>query len=486
MVHPEVLTKYKTVIGLEVHIQLATNSKMFGTESASFTTDANRHLSVITIAHPGALPFINREAITSALTLGCALNCHINPHTYFARKNYFYPDLPKGYQISQHLDPICGEGYLDIMTGDHTYKRITIERIHIEEDAGKSIHDQDPYYSHIDLNRAGICLLELVTAPDMNNAEEAVSFFTEIRKIVRFLKVCEGNMEEGNLRCDANVSVMRHNDMQLGTRVEIKNLNSFQALLRAINFESNRQINELEAGNSIYQETRSWDPIKQQTLVLRRKETADDYRYFPDPDLQPISIKEEELVEIRTQLPRLPQALYKEYRFELDLPENEAQALVEQKELSDYFEDVRSYSRDAKASANWILGPVKAYLNEIGKDISEFPLNAKALSGLIQLVKEGKVSHDAAKKRIFPEMLHHPNKAPLTVAEDLGVIMQSQVDTLSVAMDELMKKHVKEVTRYKKGKKGLKGFFVGKLMQQFKGKANPKEVNEIVQQKLDG
>lgn len=485
MVQTEVLTQYQTVIGLEIHIQLALSSKMFATEPSTFSPDANQQLSVITFAHPGALPSINREAISSAIKLGCATQCTINRNTYFARKNYFYPDLPKGYQISQDVRPICEHGLMSIQTANDEKKDIHITRIHIEEDAGKSIHDQSDSHSQIDLNRAGVCLLELVTEPDLRSAEEAVNLFTEMRKLVRFLGICEGNMEQGNLRCDANVSVKHKEATELGTRVEIKNLNSFQALYKAVTYESERQINELEKGNKVFLETRSWDPIQQKTIILRRKETADDYRYFPDPDLLPVYIKEKELSKIKDELPVLPQVLYDIYKNEYKLPENEASALVENKELSDYFELLRTLTEDEKVAANWVLGPIKTYLNEEAIAIADFPLAPASITSLIQLIKSEKISYDSAKKQIFPKMLKEPDKEPLAIATSLGVLMESQLDNLESAMNSLMDQHPKEVKRYKNGKKGLKGFFVGKLMQEFKGKANPKEVNIVVQQKLD-
>jgi aspartyl-tRNA(Asn)/glutamyl-tRNA(Gln) amidotransferase subunit B len=476
--------KYQVVIGLEIHAQLQTESKIFAHEGFAFGSSPNHFVSPVSIAHPGALPFINEQCIEMAVKMGLATNCKINQETWFARKNYFYPDLPKGYQLSQDNQPICVDGYIDIKLPDQDWRRISLERIHLEEDAGKSIHDQDPHQTFIDLNRAGVGLIEIVTRPDLRSAEEAGALFAEVRRMVRYLNICSGNMEEGSLRCDANVSVMPKGSETLGTRAEIKNMNSINQLIRAIKYEADRQISVIEAGGEIIQETRTWDVNKQITASMRHKETADDYRYFPEPDLQPLSISEEYLTRIREGLPQLPGDLFKEYHEKLGIPYNEAIALAEQKEVSDYYEQLRKETTYPKAAANWILGPVKGYLNENNQKIDHFPLSPTKIAALISLIKEGKISFIAAKEQVFPAMIDAPEKSALAVATDLGVILESAENELEEAMKALMENHPDEVKRYKAGKKKLKGFFVGQLMRQFKGKANPKEVNQVVEKLL--
>ncbi|MCB0838697.1 MAG: Asp-tRNA(Asn)/Glu-tRNA(Gln) amidotransferase subunit GatB, partial [Bacteroidetes bacterium] len=408
--------KYQTVIGLEIHAQLQTESKIFAHEGFVFGSPPNHFVSPVSVAHPGALPFINQKCIELAIRMGLATHCKINQETWFARKNYFYPDLPKGYQLSQDKQPICVDGYLEIKLPDEPWRKIDIERIHLEEDAGKSIHDQDPSESFIDLNRAGVGLIEIVTRPDLRSAEEAGAFFAEVRRIVRYLDICSGNMEEGSLRCDANVSVMLKGSETLGTRAEIKNMNSINQLIRAVKYEADRQIEVIESGGKIIQETRTWDVNKQITASMRHKETADDYRYFPEPDLQPLLISQEYLENIEAELPKLPGDLFKEYHEEMGIPFNEAMTLVEQKSFSDYYEELRKITKYPKAGANWVLGPVRGFLNENNLEIEQFPLSPKQIAELIQLVKEGKVSFIAAKEQVFPNMVTSPEKTALKVA----------------------------------------------------------------------
>ncbi|MEM7512174.1 MAG: Asp-tRNA(Asn)/Glu-tRNA(Gln) amidotransferase subunit GatB [Bacteroidota bacterium] len=476
--------KYQAVIGLEVHIQLATSSKMFSPEGFQFGESPNTHLSAVTIAHPGALPTINQDIIRHAVKLGLATNCGINQENYFARKNYFYPDLPKGYQLTQDHTPICKDGYLDISLGEEDTKRIRIQRIHIEEDAGKSIHDQDDHFSLIDLNRAGVGLVELVTHPDLSGPDEASTFMSEIRRIIRFLGISDGNMEEGSLRCDANVSVKLKEAEKLGTRAEIKNINSFTQVNKAVTYEISRQIALIESGGTVVQETRTWNTNIQKTQSMRRKEEADDYRYFPEPDLLPLKISDEELVSIQASLPILPQALGKVYTEELGLAHHEVSTLLEDKGLCDYFEEMRQNGKEVKAYANWLLGSVKAWMNEAQLPVTDFPLSPAKLVSLVGLVQSGKLSHNLAKKSVFPEMVKTPKASAEEVATKLGAFDDKGGDELASTVASLIEEFPKEVEKFKRGKKGVSGFFVGQLMKKTKGKANPKEANKLVMEAL--
>ncbi|MEM6806307.1 MAG: Asp-tRNA(Asn)/Glu-tRNA(Gln) amidotransferase subunit GatB, partial [Bacteroidota bacterium] len=476
---------YETVIGLEVHIQLKTHRKVFAPEDFVFGSSPNHHVSVVSLAHPGALPSPNLQCIKHMVKLGLALGCEIREQSYFSRKNYFYPDLPKGYQLSQDSIAICGAGDLDIQLDNGVEKSVRIERIHLEEDAGKSIHDIHPKQSLIDLNRAGVGLAELVTHPDLRSAEEAGAFVAQIRRIVRYLQISDGNMEEGSLRCDANVSVMPKGSQVYGTRVEIKNINSISQVIKAINYESKRQISCLEKGEEIFQETRTWNVAKGTTAPMRDKETAEDYRYFPEPDLQPIKVKEEIIEELRAEIPRLPQERFTHYQKNYKIPKNEARSLAEQREFSDYFEQLLNLTSSPKSAANWMLGPVRNWLNEKSTDIDEFPINTGQLAQLIKLVEDKKVGLNAAKEVLFPELLIHPEQKVEILAQEKDVIMESAADELLLAMQALVEKFPAETKKYKNGKKNLIGFFVGQLMRKFRGKADPKEVNEVVRKVLD-
>lgn len=485
MSNSELSSKYETVIGLEVHIQLKTNRKVFAPENFVFGSPPNQHVSPVSMAHPGALPSPNLRCIEHIVKLGLALECEIAHNSYFARKNYFYPDLPKGYQLSQDTVPVVGEGVLDIYVDGKEKKSVQIERIHLEEDAGKSIHDMHPSQSLIDLNRAGVGLAELVTKPDLRSAQEAGAFLAEIRRIVRYLQISDGNMEEGSLRCDANVSVMPRGSDTYGTRVEIKNINSISQVIKAITYESGRQMQCVERGEALVQETRTWDVARGKTSPMRDKETADDYRYFPEPDLQPLKISQEKIAELKAEIPRLPQSRFLQYAEEYKIAKNEAQTLADQREFSDYFEALIPFTDSPKTAANWLLGPVRTWLNEHSEDISNFPIKEKKLGDLSQLVKSGKVNLNAAKEIIFPRLCENPEANPETIAKEHDLIMESAENELQDAMKDLIEKFPDEVKKYRGGKKNLVGFFVGQLMRQFKGKANPKEVNEVVRNMLE-
>ncbi|MBO9591575.1 MAG: Asp-tRNA(Asn)/Glu-tRNA(Gln) amidotransferase subunit GatB [Niabella sp.] len=479
----ELSEKYEIVIGLEVHAQLLTESKLFCGDSIAFGAAPNTHVSPITLAHPGSLPKMNRKAIEYAVKLGLACNCEIEQKNYFARKNYFYPDLPKGYQISQHTTPICKNGYVTIKTAAGT-RDIRLNRIHMEEDAGKSIHDVDPYNTAVDYNRAGTPLVEIVTEPDLRSSEEAFAYVSELRKLVRYLEVCDGNMEEGSMRCDANISVRLKGAEKLGTKVEVKNLNSIRNVKRAIDFEAERLMGLLEAGETIRQQTRSFDAGNGTTFAIRDKEDAEDYRYFPDPDLPPFDLEDAFINDIRRMIPALPAERIHRYMTEYQLPEYDAHVITEERDSADYFETILQHTKNYKAAANWMLGPVKTWLNENSQSISAFPLQPAQVAALIQCVDSGKVSFSIASTRLFQLLLQHPEEQPLVLAEKNNLIQQSDAADLEPVIDAVLEKLAPKVAEYKKGKKGLLALFVGEVMKQTKGKADPKKTNEILLKKL--
>ncbi len=476
--------KYEVVIGLEVHTQLLTQSKLFCGDSAAFSIDPNTHISPITLAHPGTLPRMNSKAIEYAVKLGLALYCDIEQHNYFARKNYFYPDLPKGYQVSQHTTPICKAGFVKVTVGE-TERNIRLNRIHIEEDAGKSLHDVDENYTSIDLNRAGVPLLEIVSEPDIHSSDEAFAYITELRKLVTWLGICDGNMEEGSMRCDANISIRLKGEPKLGTRVEIKNLNSIRNVKRAIDVEVQRLINITERGEKIVQETRSYDADNNLTFSLRTKEDADDYRYFPEPDLTPFKITDEYLTEIKNSLPVLPAALKKQYTEKLQLPEYDASVICEDKELAGYFEEVISHCKNYKAVANWLLGPVKSHLNDSNAGYGSFSLSPAKLAELIQMVDDGKLSFGMAASKLFPALIDQPENGPAALATELNLVMESDSSSIEKWVEEAVAKMPDKVTEYKKGKKGLIGLFAGEVKKLSKGKADMQIVNELLNKKLN-
>lgn len=420
--------KYEAVIGLEVHAQLATVSKLFCGDSTAFGAAPNSQVSPITLGHPGTLPKTNKKAVAFAIKMGLACHCEIEKDNYFARKNYFYPDLPKGYQISQHTTPICKGGYVTIHT-THGRKDVQLNRIHLEEDAGKSIHDLEEEFTCIDLNRAGTPLIEIVTEPCIHSAEEAWHYVTEIRKLVQWLGICDGNMEEGSLRCDANISVRLKGVTKLGTRVEVKNLNSIRNVKKAIEFEIDRLIGLLEAGNPIQQQTRSFDASNDTTFAIRDKEEANDYRYFPDPDLAPFHLTDKYINSIKDTLPELPDALAARYKSSYGLSEYDASQLCDTRSTADYFETVIAYSKHYKAIANWILGPLRQYLNEQQIDFAALTLEPAKLAAIIELVENGKVSFSVASSKLLPVVLEK-NEDPLTLAESMNLIQISDQHAL--------------------------------------------------------
>lgn len=474
---------YEIVVGLEVHAQLLTASKLFCGDSIAFGAEANTHVSPITLGHPGTLPKMNRKAIEFAIKMGLATHCEIEQYNFFARKNYFYPDLPKGYQVSQHTTPICKNGFLQIKTSDGE-KSIRINRIHMEEDAGKSLHDVDDENTCIDYNRAGTPLIEIVTEPDLRGGEEAFAYISEIRKLVRYLDICDGNMEEGSLRCDANISVRKRGDTKLGTRVEVKNLNSIRNVKRAIEAEANRLISLLENGETIIQQTRSFDANNGTTFAIRDKEDADDYRYFAEPDLTPFRLQDEFIERIRQSIPALPEERIQKYTAVFQLSEYDATVLTEEKSTADYFESITTVTSNYKAAANWMLGPVKSWLNEQAKEMDAFPLRPEQLAALISLIDAGKVSFSVASSRLFPLLLQHSDKTPEELAIAHNLIQQSDAASIEPIIDAVLEKFADKVVEYKKGKKGLLSLFVGEVMKQSKGKADPKLTNTLLLEKL--
>jgi aspartyl-tRNA(Asn)/glutamyl-tRNA(Gln) amidotransferase subunit B len=474
--------KYEAVIGLEVHAQLQTQSKLFTGDSASFGAEPNTHISPITLGHPGTLPRTNKKAVEYAIKMGIACHCEIEKVNYFARKNYFYPDLPKGYQVSQHTTPICKGGFVTIKTKDGA-KNVKLNRIHMEEDAGKSIHDADDAYTCLDFNRAGVPLIEIVTEPDMYSAEEAFQYVTEIRKLVRWIEVCDGNMEEGSLRCDANVSIRLKGETILGTKVEVKNLNSIRNVKKAIEYEIERMIAFVEKGEPIIQQTRSFDAETDTTFPMRDKEEANDYRYFPEPDLTPFQLSDGFIENIKASLPALPDELFKHYK-SIGLNDYDAAQLCDDKTTTDFFEKVSVYSKNYKAIANWILGPLRQVINEKNISLDELKLLPASLAQLVSMVDEGKLNFSVASNKVLPVLLANPAKSPLQVSQELNLLQVSGTADIESWIDEVLTKMPEKVAEYKKGKKGLVGLFIGELKKVSKGKADPKVATQILEEKL--
>lgn len=480
-----VYDKYKAVIGLECHIQLLTKTKMYSNDIAEYGAMPNTNVSVITLGHPGTLPKVNKRAIEFAIKLGVATHAEIREENQFARKNYFYADLPKGYQITQDKTPICTGGYVDIKLKDGQEKRINLTRIHMEEDAGKSTHDIDPFDSLIDLNRAGTPLLEIVTEPDFTGGEDAYAYLTEIRKLVRYLDICDGNMEEGSLRCDANISVMLKDAKAYGKKVEVKNMNSFRNVQRAIDFEIKRQIDLIEAGGNVEGETRSFDATNGTTFALRSKENANDYRYFPEPDLQPVYVTQDYIAEVKKHMPALPNDLYKKFVNEYALSDYDATNLTDTKGIALYFNELTEHTKNYKAAANWVMGSVKSYLNENAITIEQFQIKPKAIADIITLIDEDKISNASATQKLFPQLLQQPNEKPLDIAQKLDIIQSKDTGALQELVNQALAKYPEKITEYKNGKTALLGLFVGEVMKLGKGKADPKLANQLVKEALE-
>jgi aspartyl-tRNA(Asn)/glutamyl-tRNA(Gln) amidotransferase subunit B len=476
--------KYQPVIGLEVHAQLSTASKIFASDSTEFGNMPNTNISVITLAHPGVLPKLNKKVVEYAIKMGIASGCEINRLNFFDRKNYFYPDLPKGYQTTQDKAPICKGGGFTVKTKEGE-KFIRLNRIHMEDDAGKNLHLDGETDTLVDYNRAGVPLIEIVTEPDIRTSEEASILLAEIRKLVRYLDICDGNMEEGSLRCDANISVMLKGAKVYGKKVEVKNMNSIRNVQRAIDFEIERQIAEIEAGNEIVSETRQFDTVNFTTHGMRTKEELNDYRYFPEPDLQPLKISDEWLKAITDSMPTLPQQLVNKFVKEYGLPEYDALVITETKEIAFFFEDLCKNTKNYKAASNWMMGPVKSYLNELTMSITQLTVTPKALAELISVVDSGKVSFAAAATKIFPELIKADGRSALKIAEELNLIQDSNSDNIRPIVEEVLAKFPDKVAKYKGGQTGMLGMFMGEVMKISKGKADPKVATDILKEILD-
>ena len=479
-----VFDKYQPVIGLEVHVQLLTRTKIFANDDTSYGANPNTQISVITLGHPGTLPKLNEKVIEYAIRLGLACKSDISRYNIFDRKNYFYPDLPKGYQITQDKTPIAVGGSVHIKT-EKISRSIVLNRIHMEEDAGKSIHLEGENDTLVDLNRAGVPLLEVVTEPDLRSSEEAYAFLTEMRKLVRYLDICDGNMEQGSMRCDANVSIMPKGATELGKKVEIKNMNSIRNVKVAIDHEIERQIQEVETGNAIVSETRTFDANSGTTSGMRTKEELNDYRYFPEPDLSPAIVSEERIQEIKSQMPPLPWELARKFVNEYQLSEYDAGVLTDSKEIALYFEEVCRFTKNYKTASNWLNGPIKSYLNHSNNVINELPLTPKSLAALIQLVDQKKVSHSAATQSILPEMIENDQLSALDAAEKLNLLQDSNEGNLKSLIEEVLDEFPDKVEAYKNGKKGLIGMFMGQLMKRSSGKADPQMATKIFKELLD-
>jgi aspartyl-tRNA(Asn)/glutamyl-tRNA(Gln) amidotransferase subunit B len=479
------MSEWETVIGLEIHAQLATRSKIFSGSPTAYGAPPNTQADLVDLGYPGVLPVLNAEAVRMAVKLGLAINARIAPLSVFARKNYFYPDLPKGYQISQYELPIVAQGSLEIVLEDGRTKRIGITRAHLEEDAGKSLHEGLPGMTGIDLNRAGTPLVEIVSEPDMRSAKEAVAYMKKMHTLVRYLEICDGNMQEGSFRCDANVSVRRAGTQTFGTRTETKNLNSFRFVERAINFEIARQIELLESGRPVVQETRLYDPDKGETRPMRSKEEANDYRYFPDPDLLPLKVDEALIESVRTTLPELPDQKAARLCSEYGLPAYDAGVLTTSRELADYYEEVvRAAPSDPKLAANWVMGDLAAALNKGGIEVSSGKLPAARLAELLRRVADGTISGKLAKE-VF-EVMWSEGAGADAVIESRGLRQITDTAAIVRAIEEVMAKNPAQLAEYRAGKDKLFGFFVGQVMKATGGKANPAQLNELLRGKLRG
>ncbi len=475
-------SKYEAVIGLEVHAQLLTNTKIFCGCSNKFGANPNTNVCPICLGHPGTLPVLNKKVVEFAILAGLATECTINEKSILARKNYFYPDLPKGYQISQFELPICENGNIKVVLKDGTKKRISIKRIHMEEDAGKSIHDfgED---THIDLNRCGTPLIEIVTDPDIHSAEEAILYLTKLRQIVTYLGICDGNMDEGSFRCDANISIRLRGEEKLGTKAEVKNMNSLRNVEKAIEFEIERQIDLIEDGHRIVQQTLLWNADLNKAFPMRSKEESHDYRYFPDPDLLPVVVNDYWKKEIQSRLPELPEVRLKRFVEEIGLPRYDAEVLTASKECADYYEEVIKHTNDYKAASNWIMTEVLKVINEQNISFAQFTMKSEYLANLINLINDKTISGKIAKD-IFPDMIS-TGKNPQEIVKEKNLVQISDTSLIETAIDKILQANPKDVQDYLAGKEKVIGFFVGQLMKETKGKVNPASANELLKSKLE-
>jgi aspartyl-tRNA(Asn)/glutamyl-tRNA(Gln) amidotransferase subunit B len=477
---------YEPVIGLEVHAELLTQSKIFCGCSTRFGAAPNHHICPVCSGLPGVLPVLNRKVVRFAIRAGLATHCTIARMSRWARKNYFYPDLPKGYQISQYELPLCTNGYLDIDNGDRGTRKVRLTRIHMEEDAGKNIHDAGKDFSLVDLNRAGVPLLEIVSEPDIRDSQEAVRYLRSLRAILQYLEVCDGNMEEGSFRCDANISVRPSGTAALGVKVEIKNLNSFKAVEKALDYEIQRQSRVLAEGGSIMQETRLWDADREVTRAMRSKESAHDYRYFPDPDLLPLMVEESWIEEIRAELPELPDARRERFISDYGLPVYDAELLTSRRDVADYFETAVKIHPSAKGVSNWIIGDLFRVIKERRLDeklrITDWPVAPHHLAEMVRMVDQGKISGKIA-KTVFEAMLER-GEAPAKIVEDKGLEQVTDARSIETTVEQVLGAHTRQVTEYRSGNEKVFGFLVGQVMKATQGKANPQTVNEVLRSKL--
>ncbi|MBE9079614.1 Asp-tRNA(Asn)/Glu-tRNA(Gln) amidotransferase subunit GatB [Romeria aff. gracilis LEGE 07310] len=487
-----VKTQYEAVIGLETHCQLSTETKIFSASSTEFGADPNTYIDPVTMGLPGVLPVLNQKVLEYAVKTGLALSCQIAPYSKFDRKQYFYPDLPKNYQISQYDLPIAEHGWLEIElteAGEAVRKRIGITRLHMEEDAGKLVHAgsdrlSGSAYSLVDYNRAGIPLIEIVSEPDLRSGQEAAEYAQELRRIVRYLGVSDGNMQEGSLRCDVNISVRPVGQQEFGTKVEIKNMNSFSAIQRAIDYEIERQIAAIESGEPIMQETRLWEEGAQRTISMRSKEGSSDYRYFPEPDLPPIEVSLQQLESWQAELPELPAKKRQRYESELGLSVYDARILTDDKTVADYFEAAVAAGASAKLVANWVMSDIAAYLNAEKVSIDEIKLKPESLAEMVQMIEAGTISNKIGKD-LLPELLSQGG-SPKAIVEQKGLSQISDTGEIEAMIDEVLAAHPDELEKYRAGKKKLQGFFVGQVMKRTGGRADPKLTNQLLSQKLNG
>jgi len=479
------MSEWETVIGLEIHAQLATKSKIFSGSATAYGAAPNAQANLVDLGYPGVLPVLNGAAVQMAVKFGLAIGAAVSPQSVFARKNYFYPDLPKGYQISQYELPIVAKGQLEVVLDDGAHKTVGITRAHLEEDAGKSLHEGLPGATGIDLNRAGTPLIEIVSEPDMRSAKEAVAYMKKVHTLVRYLEICDGNMQEGSFRCDANVSVRKRGAEKFGTRAEIKNLNSFRFVEKAINYEVERQIDILESGGKVKQETRLYDPDKGETRSMRSKEEANDYRYFPDPDLLPVKLDAAFIEGVRKTLPELPDQKAARFSSQYGLSAYDAGVLTASRELAAFYEDVaKQVGGDAKLSANWVMGELAAALNKEGLEIGSSRMSAAALAGLLKRILDNTISGKIAKE-VFEGMWSTGRDAD-AIIEEKGLRQITDTSAIEKAIDEVMAKNPGQLADYRGGKDKLFGFFVGQVMKATGGKANPAQLNELLKKKLAG
>ena len=476
----QLIDGWEVVIGLEIHTQLNTNTKIFSGSSTAFGADANTQASLLDLAMPGTLPVLNKEVVDKAIRFGLGVDAYIDQASVFARKNYFYPDLPKGYQISQMDNPIVGKGHIDIHLEDGTTKRIGITRAHLEEDAGKSLHEDFEGMTGIDLNRAGTPLLEIVSEPDMRSKEEAVAYVRAIHTLVRWLGISDGNMAEGSFRCDCNVSIRRPGD-EFGTRCELKNINSFRFIEKAIEVEIERQIDVLESGGKIIQATRLFDPNKLETRSMRSKEEAQDYRYFPDPDLLPVLISDEQIARIKAEMPELPATRRERFVADYQVTEYDARVLTLSRELADFFEDTVKFAGNAKLAANWVMGEFSAALNKAGLELSQSPVSAQQLGGMIARIVDNTISGKIA-KQVFSFMWDSEGQSADTIIEEKGLKQETDTGAIEAIIKEVLAANEKMVEEYKSGKEKAFNGLVGQVMKASRGKANPAQVNQLMKQ----